>query len=85
MLGENHSVHHEFPEKKELIDALIKNNQHFKKIAKEYDELDKKIRVIELKNSPIDHQSFHEMKKKTEPFKRRNLSDATKSYKITIL
>jgi len=70
MLGENHSVHHEFPDKRKAIDELIKENQHFKKIANEYDALDKKIRVIELKNSPIDDQSFHQMKKQ-----RSNLKD----------
>ena len=63
MFGENHSVHHEFPEKHELIDELNKTNQHFHEIAKEYDALDKKIRVLELNDSPLDDQTFHEMKK----------------------
>lgn len=64
MLGENHSLHHEFPEHHDLIDKLMKENLHFKKIADEYNELDKEIRTLELENSPIDDAVFHEMKKR---------------------
>jgi len=69
MLGENHSVHHEFPEKRELIDKLVKENQHFKRIANEHDSLDKEIRGIELNDSPIDDLAFHEMKKRRSHLK----------------
>ena len=64
MLGENHSLHQEFPEKRELIDMLIAKDLHFNKIAREYDSLDKEIRVIELHNSPIDDLTFTGMKKR---------------------
>ena len=69
MLGENHSVHHEFPEKRALIDKLLVENMHFKKIAGQYDSLDKEIRGIEQNNSPIDDTTFHEMKKKRSHMK----------------
>ncbi|GMR20498.1 MAG: YdcH family protein [Gammaproteobacteria bacterium] len=64
MLGENHSVHQEFPEKRELIDKLIAEDMHFSKISREYDTLDKEIRVIELHDSPIGDLTFTEMKKR---------------------
>lgn len=63
MLGENHSVHHEFPEQHDLIERLMAEDLHFKRLAKEYNELDKEIRTIEMRDSPIDDMAFHEMKK----------------------
>ena len=69
MLGENHSVHQEFPEKRELIDKLMAEDLHFSKIAKEYDALDKEIRVMELHDSPIDDMSFRELKKRRSHLK----------------
>lgn len=64
MLGENHSVHHEFPEQHDLIDRLVVENLHFKRIVEEYNALDKKIRGIEMRDSPIDDATFSQMKKK---------------------
>ncbi|MDH5445677.1 MAG: DUF465 domain-containing protein [Gammaproteobacteria bacterium] len=69
MLGENHSLHHEFPEHHDLIDKLMKENMHFKKIADEYNSLDKEIRTLEENNSPIDDIMLHEMKKKRSALK----------------
>lgn len=63
MLGENHSVHQEFPNKKDLINKLMVENINFKILVKKYDAIDKEIRVIELKCSPIDDLSFIKMKK----------------------
>ena len=63
MLGENHSLHHEFPEHHDLIDKLMKEDLHFKKIADEYNALDKEIRTIEQNNSPVEDISLTEMKK----------------------
>jgi len=62
MLGENHSVHKEFPESKELIDKLMVENLHFHKLVKQYDALDKDIRKLELKNLPIDDMAFKKLK-----------------------
>ncbi len=64
MLGENHSVHQEFPEQHELIERLMAEDMHFKRIADEYNMMDKEIRGIEMRDSPIDDSAFREMKKK---------------------
>ena len=64
MLGENHSIHHEFPEHHDLIDNLMKEDIHFKKLVDEYNQLDKDIRVIELKGAPIEDLTFEQMKKR---------------------
>ncbi len=69
MLGENHSLHHEFPEYHDQIEKLMKEDMHFKKIADEYNALDKEIRTIELNNSPIDDTILTEMKKKRSHLK----------------
>ena len=64
MLGENHSLHHEFPEHHDLIDKLMKEDMHFKKIADEYNALDKEIRTLEQNNSPVEDIALTELKKK---------------------
>ena len=63
MLGETHSIHHEFPEQHDLIDRLVVENLHFKKMVEEYNSLDKEIRGIEMRDSPIDDVTFNQMKK----------------------
>lgn len=69
MLGENHSVHHEFPEHHDLIDRLVVENMHFKRIVEEHNALDKEIRGIETRDSPIDDVTFSQMKKKRSHLK----------------
>lgn len=69
MLGENHSVHQEFPEQHELIEQLMAEDMHFKRIADEYNMIDKEIRGIEMRDSPIDDSAFREMKKKRSHLK----------------
>jgi hypothetical protein len=64
MLGENHSIHHEFPEHHDLIDKLMKEDIHFKKLADEYNKLDKDIRTIEMNGAPIEDLAFEQMKKR---------------------
>lgn len=64
MLGENHSIHHEFPEHHDLIDKLMKEDIHFKKLADEYNQLDKEIRTIEVNGAPIEDLTFEQMKKR---------------------
>jgi hypothetical protein len=64
MLGENHSIHHEFPEHHDLIDKLMKDDIHFKKLADEYNKLDKDIRTIEMNGAPIEDLTFEQMKKR---------------------
>lgn len=60
MLGENHSLTHEFPEHLDTITQLTENDASFAETVKNYNALDKEIRVLELQGSPIDD---HEMKR----------------------
>ena len=62
MLGENHSLNSDFPEYREVISTLNKNDAKFAEKAKQYDELDKEIRVLELKDAPIDDEAMLQMK-----------------------
>lgn len=64
MLGENHSIHHEFPEHHDLIDRLMNEDMHFKKLADEYNKLDKDIRTLEVNRAPIEDLTFEQMKKR---------------------
>lgn len=63
-LGENHSIHHEFPEYHDLIDKLMHEDIHFKKLADEHNQLDKDIRKIEMNGAPIEDLAFEQMKKR---------------------
>ena len=47
MLGENHSLTHEFPEHLDTITQLTANASAFAEIAKNYNQLDKEIRELE--------------------------------------
>ena len=62
MLGEDHSLINEFPAYKEKIIALNKAEPLFAKEAKRYHLLDNEIRKLELRNAPIEDDSFHQMK-----------------------
>ncbi|MDA0128091.1 YdcH family protein [Vibrio sp. MarTm2] len=62
MLGEDHSLLSEFPEFKETILALAKTDDVFLTDMKAYDGLDKEIRTLELRDSPISDEDMHQMK-----------------------
>ncbi|MDN3685128.1 YdcH family protein [Vibrio sinaloensis] len=63
MLGEDHSLLSEFPEFKETILALAKTDDaFFLTDMKTYDGLDKEIRTLELRDSPISDEEMHQMK-----------------------
>ncbi|MFC4993772.1 YdcH family protein [Rubritalea tangerina] len=62
MLGENHSLNHEFPEFKERIEKLIDADSSFAEKVKKYNALDKEIRVLELDGAPIDDEAMHQLK-----------------------
>lgn len=62
MLGENHSLVNEFPKLKERIAELVQNDITFSKDTKTYNTLDKKIRSLELQDSPIVDESMHQLK-----------------------
>ncbi len=62
MLGEDHSLIHEFPEYRDIVVKLSQSNQAFAKGAKHYDALDKEIRKLELQGSPINDEAMHQLK-----------------------
>ena len=62
MLGEDHSLFNDFPEMTEVINRLIASCEDFAADAKRYHALDKEIRSLELRNSPIHDQSMHQLK-----------------------
>ncbi|GAK84892.1 hypothetical protein JCM19238_2472 [Vibrio ponticus] len=62
MLGENHSLLHEFPEHGEVINQLTKSDMSFGDDVKEYNSLDKEIRVLELRGAPIDDAEMNKLK-----------------------
>ena len=62
MLGEDHSLTHEFPEHMEAIANLAINDRQFAKDAKRYDDLDKEIRELELDGAPIDDEAMDQLK-----------------------
>ncbi|MEM9102224.1 MAG: DUF465 domain-containing protein [Pseudomonadota bacterium] len=62
MLGEDHSLVHEFPEYKEHIAKLNASDPEFAKEALRYHQLDKEIRELELNSAPIGDDSMHQLK-----------------------
>ncbi|EHH1030569.1 YdcH family protein [Vibrio parahaemolyticus] len=62
MLGENHSLTHEFPEHLDTITQLSQNDASFAETVKNYNALDKEIRVLELQGSPIDDHAMNVLK-----------------------
>ncbi|WP_296056630.1 YdcH family protein [uncultured Amphritea sp.] len=62
MLGEEHSLAHDFPDYEELIAELIQSDERFAKDNHYYQSLDKQIRVLELNKSPIDDLEMHKLK-----------------------
>ncbi|GIU33514.1 YdcH family protein [Shewanella schlegeliana] len=62
MLGENHSIMHEFPEYQDTIVKLCQSDDTFAQDTKRYNTLDKEIRELELKGAPIDDTAMHQLK-----------------------
>jgi len=62
MLGEDHSLTNDFPEHTNTINTLNKSNADFADKAKQYNKLDKEIRVLELDGAPISDEQMHQLK-----------------------
>ncbi len=62
MLGEDHSLINDFPELKDVIAKLTESDETFRSDNKRYTALDKEIRTLELRGSPIDEQAMHQLK-----------------------
>lgn len=62
MLGENHSIHHEFPDLHDKIDLLSREDPAFREQVLQHDKLDKQIRGLELRESPVGDEQMESMK-----------------------
>ncbi len=62
MLGENHSLTHEFPNHLDTIAQLAESDSSFAENVRNYNALDKEIRVLELQGSPIDDREMNVLK-----------------------
>ncbi|MDX1802734.1 MAG: YdcH family protein [Alcanivorax sp.] len=62
MLGENHSIHREFPDHHHKIDQLVLSDPQFKALVTEHDRLDKEIRGLEMRESPIGDGDMEHLK-----------------------
>lgn len=58
----NHELHNEFPQFRELIDELKKNDPAFQAHFRQYTALDQEIEGLELRDSPIGDDKLHRMK-----------------------
>lgn len=62
MLGENHSIHHEFPDFHRQIDELVTQEPGFRDLVMHHDKLDKQIRGLEMRESPISDLEMERLK-----------------------
>ncbi|WP_166263631.1 YdcH family protein [Marinobacter caseinilyticus] len=58
----DHALVIDFPQHRENISNLNKTDDHFRKLSKRYDELDKKIRGLEVREVPTSDDHFNDMK-----------------------
>lgn len=63
ILGEVHDIFHEFPEYRAQIEHLKQNSRDFSRLMNEHDNLDKKIRGLEIANQPVTDDYMEELKK----------------------
>ncbi len=71
MLGEDHSLLHDFPKMKHVIERLTATDEVFASDAKRYHALDKEIRKLEMRDSPIDDTDMRQLK-----YERAGLKDS---------
>lgn len=63
MFGEQHDLHHEFPEFNNQIHELKLSNGHFQRLFKEYDELNHEIKRVEQGIETPSDEVVEELKK----------------------
>lgn len=64
MLGEHHTLAHEFPEYKERIHELKLHNNHFGSLLDKYDAVDKEVFRIEEQIETTSDEYLEELKLK---------------------
>ena len=62
MLGEDHSLLHEFPQYEDAISRLMSSDATFAADTKHYNALDKEIRTLELRGGPIEDTAMNRRK-----------------------
>ena len=62
MLGEDHSLLHEFPQYENAIAKLMAKDATFAADTKHYNALDKEIRKLELRGGPIEDTAMNRLK-----------------------
>ena len=63
MFAEPHDLHHEFPEFHDQIHDLKMSNGHFKRLFKEYEEINNTIKRVEQEIETPSDEVVEEMKK----------------------
>lgn len=63
MFGEEHDLHHEFPEFEERIHELKMKDGHFQRLFKDYDEIVHQIKRVEQNIETPSDEVVEEMKK----------------------
>lgn len=62
MLGEDHSLLHEFPQYEDTITRLMDSDAVFASDTRHYNALDKEIRTLELRGGPIEDTEMTRLK-----------------------
>jgi len=71
MLGETHDILHEFPEMEHKIRDLAANNETFAHLMRKHDQMDAKIRDLELHDQPVGDFYMEDLKKQRAALKDR--------------
>ena len=58
----NHSLYTDFPDYRQQIEQLKLNSDEFARMAKEYHQLDHKVRGLEMTKVPVTDQTFVALK-----------------------
>lgn len=71
MLGEFHDILHEFPGMEDRIRVMAANDDTFAHLMREHDQMDAKIRDLELNNQPVADFYMEDLKKQRAVLKDR--------------
>jgi len=63
MLGEHHSLAHEFPDHRERIHELKMADEHFHQLMEQYEEVNTHVERLEQEGEPVTDETLEELKK----------------------
>ncbi len=58
----DHALNIDFPEHRNAIKELAESDNHFRKLSTRYDDIDKKIRGLEVREVPTSDEHINDMK-----------------------